>query len=117
MADTNDSILDSVKKSLGIVPEYEAFDDQIILDINAAFSTLHQLGFGPDEGYEITGNNEKWSDIINEPRFNFVKSYIVMKVRLMFDLPTSSYAIDEFNKKIAEYEWRITAEIETGDEP
>ena len=114
MADINGSILDSIKKNLGIVPEYTAFDDQIILDINAAFSTLHQLGFGPDEGFEITGINEFWSDIIEEPRFNFVKSYVCMKVRVMFDPPTSSYALDALNKQIAEYEWRIKSEIETG---
>ena len=114
MADMNDSILDSIKKNLGIVPEYTAFDDQIILDINAAFSTLHQLGFGPDEGFEITGIDEFWSDIIEEPRFNFVKSYVYMKVRVMFDPPTSSYALDALNKQIAEYEWRIKSEIETG---
>lgn len=114
MADTNGSILDSIKKNLGIVPEYTAFDDQIILDINAAFSTLHQLGFGPDEGFEITGIDEFWSDIIEEPRFNFVKSYVCMKVRVMFDPPTSSYALDALNKQIAEYEWRIKSEIETG---
>ena len=114
MADMNDSILDSIKKNLGIVPEYTAFDDQIILDINAAFSTLHQLGFGPDEGFEITGIDEFWSDIIEEPRFNFVKSYVCMKVRVMFDPPTSSYALDALNKQIAEYEWRIKSEIETG---
>lgn len=114
MADINGSILDSIKKNLGIVPEYTAFDDQIILDINAVFSTLHQLGFGPDEGFEITGIDEFWSDIIEEPRFNFVKSYVCMKVRLMFDPPTSSYALDALNKQIAEYEWRIKSEIETG---
>lgn len=114
MADMNGSILDSIKKNLGIVPEYTAFDDQIILDINAAFSTLHQLGFGPDEGFEITGIDEFWSDIIEEPRFNFVKSYVCMKVRVMFDPPTSSYALDTLNKQIAEYEWRIKTEIETG---
>lgn len=114
MADINGSILDSIKKNLGIVPEYTAFDDQIILDINAAFSTLHQLGFGPDEGFEITGIDEFWSDIIEEPRFNFVKSYVYMKVRVMFDPPTSSYALDALNKQIAEYEWRIKSEIETG---
>lgn len=114
MADINGSILDSIKKNLGIVPEYTAFDDQIILDINAAFSTLHQLGFGPDEGFEITGIDEFWSDIIEEPRFNFVKSYVCMKVRVMFDPPTSSYALDTLNKQIAEYEWRIKSEIETG---
>ena len=114
MADMNGSILDSIKKNLGIVPEYTAFDDQIILDINAAFSTLHQLGFGPDEGFEITGIDEFWSDIIEEPRFNFVKSYVCMKVRVMFDPPTSSYALDALNKQITEYEWRIKSEIETG---
>ena len=114
MADMNGSILDSIKKNLGIVPEYTAFDDQIILDINAAFSTLHQLGFGPDEGFEITGIDEFWSDIIEEPRFNFVKSYVCMKVRVMFDPPTSSYALDALNKQIAEYEWRINSDIETG---
>lgn len=114
MADMNGSILDSIKKNLGIVPEYTAFDDQIILDINAAFSTLHQLGFGPDEGFEIIGIDEFWSDIIEEPRFNFVKSYVCMKVRVMFDPPTSSYALDALNKQIAEYEWRIKSEIETG---
>ena len=114
MADMNGSILDSIKKNLGIVPEYTAFDDQIILDINAAFSTLHQLGFGPDEGFEITGIDEFWSDIIEEPRFNFVKSYVCMKVRVLFDPPTSSYALDALNKQIAEYEWRIKSEIETG---
>ena len=114
MADMNGSILDSIKKNLGIVPEYTAFDDQIILDINAAFSTLHQLGFGPDEGFEITGIDEFWSDIIEEPRFNFVKFYVCMKVRVMFDPPTSSYALDALNKQIAEYEWRIKSEIETG---
>ena len=114
MADMNGSILDSIKKNLGIVPEYTAFDDQIILDINAAFSTLHQLGFGPDEGFEITGIDEFWSDIIEEPRFNFVKSYVCMKVRVMFDPPTSSYALDALNKQISEYEWRIKSEIETG---
>ena len=114
MADMNGSILDSIKKNLGIVPEYTAFDDQIILDINAAFSTLHQLGFGPDEGFEITGIDEFWSDIIEEPRLNFVKSYVCMKVRVMFDPPTSSYALDALNKQIAEYEWRIKSEIETG---
>ena len=114
MADMNGSILDSIKKNLGIVPEYTAFDDQIILDINAAFSTLHQLGFGPDEGFEITGIDEFWSDIIEEPRFNFIKSYVCMKVKVMFDPPTSSYALDALNKQIAEYEWRIKSEIETG---
>lgn len=110
-----ESILSSMKKLLGIVPEYTAFDDQILLYINSAFSTLHQLGIGPEEGYEIVDKNSTWDDIVLEPRFNFIKSYIGMKVHLMFDPPTSSFALTALQDQIKEYEWRIVQEKEFGD--
>lgn len=106
------SILQSMKKLLGIVPEYTAFDDQILLDINAAFSTLHQLGIGPEEGFEIVDGTTTWDSVVTEPRFNSIKSYVGMKVKLMFDPPTSSFALDALKNQIAEYEWRITSEKE-----
>ena len=104
-------ILDDIKKLIGIVPEYTAFDDQLLLDINAAFNTLHQLGVGPEEGFFVDRNTE-WETYISTKRLNFIKSYISMKVRVMFDPPTSSFALDALNKQIAEYEWRITSEVE-----
>ena len=67
MAKQNESILDSIKKQLGIVPEYTVFDDQILLYINTTFSTLHQLGIGPDTGYEIVDNTSTWDDIVIDP--------------------------------------------------
>lgn len=111
MASKNENILSSIKKLLGIVPEYEAFDDQILLYINSAFSTLHQLGVGPEEGFEIVDDSSTWSEIISAPRLNMIQTYIGMKVKLMFDPPTSSFVLESINKQIAEYEWRIVSEV------
>ena len=111
MAETQ-SILDSVKEACGILPEYKVFDPQLIVDINSAFSTLHQLGYGPEGGYAISGASETWDEVIVSNRFNFIKQYIILKVHLMFDTPTSSIAVDQMNKQISEYEWRITSEVE-----
>ena len=106
----NESILTSIKKLLGIAEEYEQFDTDIVLDINTALSVLCQLGAGPKEGFSITDKSTAWSDFMgNDPRLNLVKSYVHMKVRLMFDPPTSSAVTDAINKTISELEWRIQA--------
>lgn len=107
----SDVILEDVKKQIGIVPEYTAFDPQLLLDINAAFTTLHQLGVGPDDGFEVD-ETTTWSSYISTKRLSFIRSYVSMKVRVMFDPPTSSFALDALNKQIAEYEWRINSEVE-----
>lgn len=112
MASSNVSILADVKQNVGILPEYDVFDNQLITDINAAFSTLHQLGVGPADGFEIEDATAKWSDFIKSKRFNFIRSYVIMKVHVMFDPPSSSIAMDALNKQIAEYEWRINSEKE-----
>ena len=106
------SILNTIKESIGIVPGYEAFDNQLIVDINSAFSTLHQIGYGPEEGYSIDGPEEEWDEIIKSKRFNFVKNYIISKVHLMFDPPTSSIATELLKGEVDQYEWRIRSEIE-----
>ena len=105
------TILEDIKKQIGIVPEYLVFDDQILLDLNSAFNTLHQLGVGPEEGFLIN-KDTTWEEVIRTNRLNFIKSYISMKIKVMFDPPTSSFALDALNKQIAEYEWRITSEVE-----
>lgn len=108
----NTSILDDIKSNIGVVPEYEEFDGALIMFINSTFSTLHQLGFGPDEGFEITDNTTTWSEYIPSPRLNFIKEYITSKVHLAFDPPTSSIAKDILEKNIKELEWRINSEVE-----
>ena len=105
------TILDETKKQIGIVPEYNVFDDQLLLDLNAAFATLHQLGVGPEEGF-LVDRETTWDQYISTQRLSFIKSYVSMKVRVMFDPPSSSFALDALNKQIAEYEWRICSEVE-----
>ena len=106
------SILDDIKSSIGIVPEYTEFDQQLIVLINSAFSTLHQLGYGPYGGFEIEDNTTTWDKYITSPRFNFIKSYLIAKVHVGFDPPTSSIAMNALEKQISEYEWRINSEAE-----
>ena len=105
------SILTSIKKLLGIAEEDTSFDQDIIMHINTVFAILAQLGVGPANGF-LVDNTTTWEDYISTQRLAFIKSYVSMKVKVMFDPPTSSFALDALNKQIAEYEWRINSEVE-----
>lgn len=110
MAESNvkDSILESTKKLLGYDPDYRAFDLDILIHINSVFSTLQQLGVGPEKGYSIDGPEDKWSDFLGTSNdINSVKSYIYQKVRLAFDPPATSFAIDAVKEQIREAEFRL----------
>lgn len=109
-----DSILDSVKTSLGLPPEYTPFDVEIKLHINSVFSTLWELGVGPEDGFEINDGSETWSDFLpGEPRLNNIKTYIYLRVRLLYDTPSASTAVAAIQDQIKELEWRINATSET----
>lgn len=109
-----ESILISTKKILGISGDYTAFDLDIITHINAAFSTLTQLGIGPAEGFMIESDEEEWYDYIEDDiQLNTVKSYIFLKVRQLFDPPSTSYLITAMEKQIAEFEWRLNTNRES----
>lgn len=111
-----DSILVSIKKMLGISEDVKIFDADIIIHINSVFMILNQLGVGPSKGFSITDETSTWSEFIpNESSIEAVKSYVYLKVRLLFDPPTSSAAIESYNKMIAEFEWRINVMVETGE--
>lgn len=110
-----DSILTSIKKLLGISEDVDNFDTDIIIHINSVLMILNQLGVGPAKGFSISDKTAKWSDFIpNDSSIEAVKSYVYLKVRLMFDPPTSAAAIESMNKLISEYEWRINVMVETG---
>lgn len=112
MADT-DSILTSIKKLLGIQKDYTHFDQDIIIHINSVFMTLGQLGVGPEEGFAIEDDLIKWTDYIPEsPILHTIKSYMYLKVRLLFDPPSSSIAVESMNRIINEFEWRINLQAE-----
>ena len=101
-------ILVSTKKILGIQPDYLAFDLDVITHINSAFSTLQQLGVGPAQGFAIEDDTAEWGDFLgHDPRLNQVKTYVYLRVRLLFDPPTTSFAIDAMEKQVKEMEWRL----------
>lgn len=109
-----DSILTSIKKLLGITEEYTHFDSDLIMHINSVFSVLTQLGVGPDEGFSIEDESAEWSDFVEDMnKINAVKSYMHLKVKLIFDPPTSSAVIESMDKMIKEYEWRLTVAAES----
>lgn len=103
-----DSILTSIKKLLGITEDYEHFDQDIIMHINSVFMILTQMGVGPAEGFRIEDDSSTWSDFTSDLKvLESVKSYIYLKVRLLFDPPTSSSVLDSTNRLISELEWRL----------
>lgn len=109
------SILDDVKQACSLASDYTAFDSDILMYINGAFSTLHQLGIGPVEGYQITDNTPTWSDYVAEDfRYNSIKNYIALKTRIAFDPPSTSYHLEAMKQQIQELEWRLNV-IREGD--
>lgn len=110
-----ESILTSIKKLLGIDEDYTHFDADLIMHINSVFSILTQLGVGPPDGFSITGKSEKWDSFITKDPNNFslVKSYIHLKVKLLFDPPVGSAVIESINRQISEFEWRLNAAAES----
>ena len=112
-----ESILTSIKKLLGIAEEYEHFDNDIIMHINSVFMILTQLGVGPSRGFMITDSSATWDDFLPEDSDNLqaVKTYMYMKVRLMFDPPTSSAVMESMNRMVSEFEWRLNTAVDSGD--
>lgn len=109
-----ESILTSIKKLLGIDEEYEHFDHDIIMHINSVFMILNQLGVGPSEGFSIQDSESVWSDFMpSGSNLEAVKSYMHLKVKLMFDPPSSSAVMDAINRTIAELEWRLNVAANT----
>ena len=121
----NDSILETIATMVlgsfdssgsdGINP----FQTELIIHINAALFTLMQLGVGPADGFAITGTSETWADFVGAERsdLELIKSYVYMKVRLMFDPPQNSFLVDSLNKMCSEFEWRANAEVDTEGYP
>lgn len=109
-----DSILDSVKKAIGFDPTYTAFDVDLTMHINSVFSTLHQLGVGPENGFSIDDSTAVWGQFIGAtPNINSVKSYVAIKVRLIFDPPATSFVIASMEKVVQEFEWRLNIAVDS----
>jgi hypothetical protein len=101
------SILNDTKAALGI-GEQDAFDQELIISINSVLSDLDQLGVGPTGGVEIQDDSAEWTIITGDnPKFNSVKSYVSMRVRLLFDPPDQSWTQTSIKEQIEKAEFRL----------
>lgn len=103
------SILNSTKKILGIGPDDTSFDLDVMTYINSAFSNLHSIGIGPEEGFEIEDDRAEWADfgIDSLPILHQLKTCVYLRARMMFDPPTTSYLLQAMERQIVEAEWRL----------
>lgn len=110
------SILDTVKKSLGIMPDYTAYDPDILLFTNSVLANLNQIGAGPEVGFQIEDASATWESFLGtDPRLNNIRAYVALKVKLLFDPPATSFTIAAYESQARELEYRIytTAEVTT----
>lgn len=109
-----DSVLNSIKKLLGIQESYTIFDADLIMHINSTFAILNQIGIGPKEGFMIEDSYTTWDEYITQANESMVKSYIYLKVRLLFDPPNNNSLTESINRQLSELEWRL---LLVGDTP
>ena len=110
---TDSSILTSIKKLLGIEEDYTEFDSDIIIHINAAFMALYDIGVGPENGFTISDKTATWIMFFGEVvNLEDVKTYIYLKVRLIFDPPSTSAVLEAFNREIQKIEWRLMVRVD-----
>jgi len=108
-----DSILTTIKKLLGIEEDYTQFDTDVILGINTALAVLTQIGVGPSCGFSISDKETTWVDFVGVERpFEAIKSFVHLKVKLLFDPPASSGLLDSINRMISDLEWRILIQFD-----
>ena len=108
------SILTDTKKILQIADEYTAFDPDIIMHINSVFTILNGIGIGPEEGFDISDETAEWTDFLgDDKRLNSVKTYVYLRVRLLFDPPQTSFLIAAIEKQYQELEWRLNVQRES----
>lgn len=114
----NEKILASIKKLLGILPDITVFDEDIALHINTVFASLIQMGVGPQEGFMITSADDEWSSFFGPETETYnpllienVKTYVYLKVKLVFDPPQSQTVLNSFEKHAAELEYRLYTQM------
>lgn len=113
--DSKNSILTSIKKLLGITESCTDFDTDIIMHINTIFTTLNQLGVGT-EGFQIEDKDAVWSEFIESDKLAATKSYVYLRVKLLFDPPLNSTIIEAIKESIRELEWRLNIRVESEDD-
>lgn len=103
------TILSDVKKVLGVGPDYDAFDTDILMHINGASMTLEQLGVKRRSGPVLV--DTEWSYYLNGDALTAIQSYLPLAVRLAFDPPSMSFQISAIKDQLTEMQWRIAEQV------
>lgn len=104
----SNSILNTVKKLIGVDGSDTSFDIDLIIHINSIFANLHQMGVGPKDPLIIRDSTAVWEDFTEDNnRIEQVKTYVYAKVKCIFDPPTSSIQKDAFDRMATELEYRL----------
>lgn len=122
------SILKSTKKMLGIAPDDDSFDLDVITHINSAFSVLTDLGLGLSTGFVIEDDTTEWDEFLpddeylpdeivklNQVKLSKIKTVIYLRTRLGFDPPAQSFLIEAIKEQIREAEWRLSTNREESE--
>lgn len=109
----NNSILSDIKKLLGLPDEYMVFDSDIIININSCLYTLKQIGVPIKDDFIINGYEQKWNDMTDAKCIDIIKTYIYLKVKEIFDPPSSSIVAEAYRRTISELEWRISCSVDS----
>ena len=111
-----ESILDSIKKLLGPSVDYNQFDQDIITHINTALMDLNRIGIGPPEGFSIKDSSSVWKDFINDlTKFEGIKTYVYLSVKLVFDPPSNSSVLASMEKRLDKLEWTLNSTVNTAE--
>lgn len=112
----DNSILNTAKKLItGLPPEDTSFDQDIIIHTNTALNILSQLGAG-DPNFQIEGKDETWDDFTDKAYLNLCKSYVALKVKVLFDPPSSGPMVEAVNTQLKELEARINYVVDPPEE-
>ena len=112
-----DSVLESVKKMLDIDPDYDAFDPELIIHINSALGVAKQVGVQLNPDFIIYDSSKTWSEVVQDPEaIPLVKSYIYLKVKLIFDPPNTGVLHEAMERQIQEFEWRLFVDADPVEE-
>lgn len=109
-----DSILTSVKKMLGIAEDYVHFDPELIMHINSIFMVLNQEGIGPEKPFKISDKTAVWTDFLPDGDLEAIRTFVYLRVRLIFDPPANSMVQQSYQEIIKELEWRLYNGAEFG---
>ena len=110
-----DSIVNSVKAYLGIMEDDTAFDSDLIMAINAVMFVLNQFGVGPSEPFVVEDSSQTWDELLGDKPNGGVREYVNLRVKMLFDPSTNNQIMDALKEQIAEFEWRILAEVDKVD--